>query len=91
MGSIAGKVVVVTGGSSGLGASAALLLASRGAKVAIAARRRDKGEAVLSQIKAKGGEGLFIQTDVTKRTDIEAMIAQTVRKFGRLDAAVNNA
>lgn len=85
------KVVLVTGGSSGLGAAAATLLAEEGAKVAIAARRRDKGEAVLRGIEAKGGEGLFIQTDVTRRSDIEAMVAQTVKRFGRLDGAVNNA
>jgi A-factor type gamma-butyrolactone 1'-reductase (1S-forming) len=85
------KVVLVTGGSSGLGAAAARLLASEGAKIAIAARRRDKGEEVLRQIDAAGGESLFVQTDVTRRADIEAMVAQTIERFGRLDGAVNNA
>lgn len=86
-----GKAVIVTGGSSGLGAAAALQFAREGAKVVIAARRKDKSEAVVRQIAALGGEGLFIQTDVTKRADIEAMVEGTLSRFGRLDCAVNNA
>jgi NAD(P)-dependent dehydrogenase (short-subunit alcohol dehydrogenase family) len=86
-----GKVVLVTGGSSGLGAATAVLLGAQGARVAIAARRRDKGEAVLRQVEAAGGEGMFIETDVTKRADVESMVAATVKRFGRLDGAVNNA
>ncbi len=85
------KVILVTGGSAGLGAATALLLASEGAKVAIAARRRDKGEAVVRQIKAAGGDALFVQADVSRRADIEAMTAQTIAHFGGLDSAVNNA
>jgi NAD(P)-dependent dehydrogenase (short-subunit alcohol dehydrogenase family) len=85
------QVILVTGGSSGLGATAALLLAEEGAKVAIAARRRDKGEEVLRQIEVAGGEALFVQADVMRRADIEAMTAQTIERFGRLDGAVNNA
>ena len=84
------KVVIVTGGSSGLGAAAAVLMASQGAKVVIAARRRDKSEAVLARMAAAGGEGAFIQTDVTQAAQVEAMVAQTVERFGRLDCAVNN-
>jgi NAD(P)-dependent dehydrogenase (short-subunit alcohol dehydrogenase family) len=86
-----GKVVIVTGGSSGLGAAAALQFAREGAKVVIAARRSDKSQEVVRQIEAAGGTGLFIQTDVAKRADIEALVAGTVAKFGRLDCAVNNA
>ncbi len=85
------KIILVTGGSSGLGAATALLLASEGAKIAIAARRLDKGKQVLSEIESAGGEGLFIQADMTRRADIESMTAQTIARFGRIDGAVNNA
>jgi NAD(P)-dependent dehydrogenase (short-subunit alcohol dehydrogenase family) len=85
------KVVLVTGASSGLGAATAVLMAAEGAKVAVAARRADRGEALVAQIEATGGEGLFVQTDVTRTGDVEAMVAATLARFGRLDGAVNNA
>ena len=85
------KVVLITGATSGLGATAAIALAGKGAKVAITGRREEQGNAVLEQIKEAGGEGLFIQADVTVLADVEAMVAKTVEKFGRLDGAVNNA
>jgi len=86
-----GKVVIVTGGSSGLGAAAALQFARGGANVVIAARRSDKSAAVVRQIEELGGQGFFIQTDVTKRADVEALVEGTLVRFGRLDCAVNNA
>lgn len=86
----ADKVVIITGGSSGLGAATAVLMASEGAKVVIAARRRDKSEVVLRQIEAAGGEGVFLPTDVTRTDEVEAMVAQTLSRYGRLDVAVNN-
>lgn len=86
-----GKVILITGGTSGLGEAAARLLASRGAKVAITGRREAQGEAVVSAIKAAGGEATFIRADVTARADVEAMVAKTVGRHGRLDGAVNNA
>lgn len=85
------KVILITGGTSGLGATTAVSLASQGAKVAITGRREAQGQAVLAQMKAAGGEGLFIQGDITVRADVEAMVAKTVARFGRLDGAVNNA
>jgi NAD(P)-dependent dehydrogenase (short-subunit alcohol dehydrogenase family) len=91
MNSFEGKVVIVTGASSGLGEAAALKFAREGANVVVAARREDKGQMVVQQIKALGGDGVFIQTDVTKRADIEALVAGTVATFGQLDCAVNNA
>ncbi len=91
MKSLEGKVVIVTGASSGLGEAAALRFSQAGAKVVIAARRQDKGQMVVDKIDALGAEGLFIKTDVTKRADIEALVDGTVAKFGRLDCAVNNA
>lgn len=91
MGTFEGKVVIVTGASSGLGEAAALKFAREGAKVVVAARREDRGEAVVQKIKSLGADGLFIKSDVTKRADVEALIDGTVAKFGRLDCAVNNA
>jgi NAD(P)-dependent dehydrogenase (short-subunit alcohol dehydrogenase family) len=91
MNSLAGKVVIVTGASSGLGEAAALKFASEGAKVVVAARREDKGNAVVQQIEALGGEGIFIRTDVTSQADIQALVDGTVERFGKLDFAVNNA
>jgi len=86
-----GRVVIVTGASSGLGEAAALNFARHGAKVVIAARRVERGENVVRQIEALGGEALFIRTDVTKSADVQALVDGTMTKFGRLDCAVNNA
>lgn len=86
-----GKVIIVTGASSGLGAATALRLAAEGAKVVIAARRRDRGENVLGKIRAAGGDGLFVQTDVTRTADVKALVAAAVDHFGGLDGAFNNA
>lgn len=85
------KVIIVTGASSGLGAATAAHLAAEGAKVVLAARRRDRGEAVLAEIRAAGGDGLFVQTDVTRTADVKAMVAAAVDHFGGLDGAFNNA
>src|SRR5215471_10621834 len=86
-----GKVVIVTGASSGIGEAVALKFAQEGAKVVVAARREEKSQRVVQQIAALGGEGLFIKTDVTKRADIVALVNGTVAKFSQLDCAVNNA
>jgi len=91
MKSLDGRVVIVTGASSGLGEAAALQFAREGAKVVVAARRPDKSEDVVRRIEALGGEGFFIKTDVTKRADIEALVSGTIARFGKLDCAVNNA
>ena len=91
MRSFEGKVALVTGGSSGLGAATALQFAREGARVVIAARRTDQSEAVLRQIAALGAEGLFVRTDVSSAADIQAMVQNTLARFGRLDFAVNNA
>jgi A-factor type gamma-butyrolactone 1'-reductase (1S-forming) len=86
-----GKVILITGATSGLGATAAISLASQGAKVAITGRRDEQGQSVVAQMQAAGGEGLFIKADVTVSSEVEAMVAKTVERFGRLDGAVNNA
>jgi len=71
---IQGKVVVITGASSGVGESTARLLAGNGAKVVLGARRKDRIDAVVQDIIAKGGNALGFQTDVTNRTDVEALV-----------------
>jgi NAD(P)-dependent dehydrogenase (short-subunit alcohol dehydrogenase family) len=85
------RVFIVTGASSGLGAATARRLAADGAKVVLAARRRDKGEAILGEIKAAGGDGIFVQTDVTKTGEVKALVAAATERFGGLDGAFNNA
>ena len=86
-----GKVVIVTGSSSGLGKAAALRFGSAGAKVVVAARREELGQGVVTEIEDAGGEALFIKTDVTRQQDIVALIDGTIARFGKLDCAVNNA
>jgi A-factor type gamma-butyrolactone 1'-reductase (1S-forming) len=86
-----GRVAIVTGGSSGLGAATAMEFARQGAKVVVAARRKGQSEAVVRQIVDAGGAAFFVQTDVSKSGDIEAMVAKTVERYGRLDCAFNNA
>lgn len=85
------KVIIVTGASSGLGAASAMRIAAEGAKVVLAARRRDRGEEMIRQIKAAGGEGLFVQTDVTRTADVKALVSAAIDRFGGLDGAFNNA
>jgi NADP-dependent 3-hydroxy acid dehydrogenase YdfG len=88
---IADKAVVVTGASSGLGESTAKLLARHGAKVVLAARRKDRIDAVVNEISAAGGKAVGFTVDVTKRAEVEALIKRAVESFGRVDVLVNNA
>lgn len=88
---IEGKVVLITGGSTGIGAEVARLLASRGAKVAIAARRKDKLEEVVAEITAQGGVAKGYTLDVTDKHQVEAVVAAIVVDFGKLDVLINNA
>ena len=71
---IQGKVVVITGASSGIGESTARLLAGSGAKVVLGARRKDRIDALVKDITAKGGTALGFKVDVTKRGDVEALV-----------------
>jgi len=88
---IEGKVVVITGASSGLGESTARLLAARGAKVVLGARRKDRIDALVNEITANGGSAIGIATDVMKRSDVEALVKGALDKYGRVDVIVNNA
>ena len=86
-----GRVVLVTGGSTGIGRAAALAFAREGARVAIGNRTEDEGEAVVSEIDAAGGEALFVRTDVTDPSDLDRLHDETVTRWNRLDVAFNNA
>ncbi|UHD16727.1 glucose 1-dehydrogenase [Thiocapsa bogorovii] len=86
-----GKVALVTGGSSGIGAATAIALARGGAKVVLAADRPEGSDAVLNAIAAFGGEAIFVRSDVALDNEVEAMVEATIERFGRLDCAVNGA
>ncbi len=88
---IAGKVVVITGASSGLGDATARHLAERGALLVLAARRKDRLEALTKDIHAAGGKAEFVVTDVTRKGEVDALIKAAVSHFGRIDVLVNNA
>ena len=91
MSQFAGKVVVITGGSAGIGRAAALEFAKQGAKVVVSGRREKEGGEVIAEIEALGGEAIFVRTDVSKERDVKAMIERTLAAFGRVDFAFNNA
>ncbi|HYT32917.1 MAG TPA: SDR family oxidoreductase [Thermoanaerobaculia bacterium] len=88
---IDGKVVVITGASSGIGESTAKLLAQGGAKVVLGARRRDRIDALAKEISASGGKAVGFTVDVAKRAEVEAFVKGAVETFGRIDVIVNNA
>lgn len=85
------KVVVITGASSGIGESTAKLLACRGAKVVLGARRKDRIDSVVKEISDSGGKAIGFAVDVTRRAEVEALIKGAVDTFGRVDVMVNNA
>jgi NADP-dependent 3-hydroxy acid dehydrogenase YdfG len=91
MNGIAGKIIVITGASSGMGEAAAGHLASLGAKVVLGARRADRLEALVSAIEGGGGEALAIATDVTDRAQVARLIDSAVQRHGRIDVLINNA
>ena len=85
------KVAIITGGSSGIGRATAITLAKDGVKVTVAARRAKEGEETVQLVKEAGGEGIFVRTDVTKEDDVKSFVEDTVKVYGRLDYAFNNA
>jgi NADP-dependent 3-hydroxy acid dehydrogenase YdfG len=91
MSNISGKVIAITGASSGIGEATASLLAERGAKVVVGARRTERLEKLVAAIKAKGGEARFKAVDVAKRADVQAFVDSAKAEFGRVDVIVNNA
>jgi NAD(P)-dependent dehydrogenase (short-subunit alcohol dehydrogenase family) len=90
-GQVAGKVVLVTGGGSGIGRATALAFAREGAKVVVADVVVNGGEETVRMIKAASGEATFVKADVSKATEVEAMVKKAVETYGRLDCAFNNA
>lgn len=88
---IAGKVLVITGASSGMGAATARDLAAQGAKVILGARRADRLDALVNEITDAGGEAIAVATDVTKRADVQNLVDKAVEAFGRIDVLFNNA
>jgi NADP-dependent 3-hydroxy acid dehydrogenase YdfG len=88
---IAGKVVVITGASSGLGEATARYLAERGATVVLGARRVERLRALVDEITGKGGKAFALATDVTDPAQVQALVDAAVPQYGRVDVILNNA
>jgi len=91
MAGFAGTVALVTGGGSGIGRATALAFAREGIRVVVANRHEEDGQDTVQQIRVAGGEALFVRTDVTRETEVRALLERVAQTFGRLDYAVNNA
>jgi NADP-dependent 3-hydroxy acid dehydrogenase YdfG len=91
MAGIDGKVVAITGASSGIGEATARLLAERGASVALGARRLDRLDVIAGRLRDRGLAAITCRTDVTRSADLERLVTRTVTEFGRIDVLVNNA
>src|SRR5258706_14880971 len=85
------KVALITGGTTGIGRDTAVLFAKNGAKVVVSGRREIEGNETIALVRAAGGDGLFVKSDVSKPSDVQSLIAKTIEKLGRLDIAFNNA
>lgn len=89
---ITGKVVVITGASSGLGETTARHLASKGANVVLGARREDRLQNITSEINTKGaGKAIFAKTDVTNKKEVQSLVDKALNEFGKMDVIINNA
>jgi NADP-dependent 3-hydroxy acid dehydrogenase YdfG len=91
MSGIKGKVIAITGASSGIGEATALMLSERGAKVIVGARRLDRLEALVARITNAGGEAVHARTDVKRRDDLANLVKLACERYGKLDVLVNNA
>jgi len=88
---VEGKVVVITGASSGLGEAAARLLADEGATVVLGARREDRIRALADELTRRGDQALAVPTDVTRRDQVQRLVDSAVEAYGRIDVLINNA
>ncbi|MCH5720158.1 SDR family oxidoreductase [Niabella hibiscisoli] len=88
---ISGKVIIITGASSGIGLATAKLLAKQGAILSLAARRKEKLDQLVSEIVADGGRAIAFATDVSNRKEVSALSDQTLQSFGKIDVLFNNA
>jgi NADP-dependent 3-hydroxy acid dehydrogenase YdfG len=88
---IAGKIVVITGASSGLGKATAELLSAQGASVVLGARRVDLIRSLADELNDRGGKALALATDVTRRDQVKKLVDSAVQTFGRIDVMINNA
>ena len=88
---ISGKIIVITGASSGMGEAVARHLAGKGAKVVAAARRAERIEALVADITKSGGDAIAVPTDVTKKEDVQKLVDTAVSTYGRIDVLINNA
>ncbi|CAM4148556.1 SDR family oxidoreductase [Zobellia nedashkovskayae] len=88
---IKGKVIIITGASSGIGEATALKLSKEGAKVVLTARREEKLEELKKKIEDQGGEALIVTGDVTKKSDYEELVKKTLEEFKTIDVLINNA
>jgi NAD(P)-dependent dehydrogenase (short-subunit alcohol dehydrogenase family) len=89
--SMSDQVVLITGALTGIGRAAAIIFAQGGARIVVSGRRDKEGQALVAELQGLGAEAIFVRTDVRKDEDVRNLVDQTVKHFGRLDVAVNNA
>src|SRR3984893_2217521 len=89
--SMSDQVVLITGALTGIGRAAAVIFAQQGAQVMVSGRRDKEGQELVAELRALGAEAEFVRTDVRVEEDVRNLVDQTVKRFGRLDIAVNNA
>src|SRR5205814_8081160 len=90
-GRVEGKVALITGGASGIGKATTLTFAREGAKLVIADRHEEGGQQTVHMITEQGGDAIFVQLDVSRPAEVEALISTIVATYGRLDCSHNNA
>src|SRR5260370_41354244 len=85
------RVVLITGALTGIGRAAAIIFAREGAQIVVSGRRDKQGQELVAELQGLGAEAIFVRTDVRKDADVRNLVDQTLKHFGRLDVAGNNA